>query len=468
MTIFWILAAGLAGLAVLFVVAPLLQSSTADSVDPDDDIDLDQLNLALFKQQLAELDADLAAGKLAQDQYDSARQDLEREALHNVKSAAGPAAAGGSKPPAGRLSHGRLPSARLTAVSLLIAIPLSAFALYLSLGSQDIIPRLESAAAGQSAAPGHAGTADGLPPLEELVTKLEQRLQQTPQDAEGWIMLGRTYFAMRDTEKAENALERAYALMPEDTQVILAYAESIAANSGNTLEGRPAELIAEALKLDPSDPTARWLSGMAAFQRGQFNAAGVAWKQTLAQIDPNSEEAAELRKLIAEAEQRAGVPSETGPIAQTPMPQTPAAQADAGLDSGSDSMPAPASTADQAQPEPAGAAIDVSVSLAPELAAAASPETTVFVYAKAASGPPMPLAVQRLSVGDLPATLRLDDGMAMMPAMRLSNFPQVIVGARVSASGQATAQPGDLEGETGPVASRGAGAVAVQINRVRP
>jgi cytochrome c-type biogenesis protein CcmH len=356
----------------------------------------------------------------------------------------------------------------LTAVSLLVAIPLSAFALYLSLGSQDIIPRLESAAAGQSAAQGHAGTADGLPPLDELVTKLEQRLQQTPQDAEGWIMLGRTYFAMRDTEKAENALERAYALMPEDTQVILAYAEAMAANSGNTLEGRPAELIAEALKLDPSDPTARWLSGMAAFQRGQFNAAGVAWKQTLAQIDPNSEEAAELRKLITEAEQRAGVPSETGPIAQTPMPQTPAAQANAALNSGSDSMPGPTTTADQAQPEPAGAAIDVSVSLAPELAAAASPETTVFVYAKAASGPPMPLAVQRLSVGDLPATLRLDDGMAMMPAMRLSNFPQVIVGARVSASGQATPQPGDLEGETGPVASRGASTVAVQIDRVRP
>jgi cytochrome c-type biogenesis protein CcmH len=467
MTIFWILAAGLAGLATLFVVAPLLQSSAAS--DADDDIDLDRLNLALFKQQLAELDADLAAGKLAQDQYDSARQDLEREALHNVKAEDSSAAT----------ANTRLPSARLTALSLLVVVPLSAFALYLALGSQDMIPQLESAALGQPRASGHAGAEDGLPPLDVLVEKLEQRMQQNPQDAEGWIMLGRTYFAMRDTEKAENALERAYALMPEDTQVILAYAEALAANAGNTLEGRPAELIAEALKLDPSDPTARWLSGMAAFQRGQFSAASVAWKQSLAQLDPNSEEAAELRGLIAEAEQRAGVPSEarvadaSGPQANTAVDaKIDAGGGDAGGDgsAGADAAVAAAQTgaAEQGPPEPVAAGIEVEVSLAPELAQEAGPETTVFVYAKAAAGPPMPLAVQRISVGDLPTTLHLDDAMAMMPAMQLSNFPQVIVGARVSATGQAMAQPGDLEGETGPVASSGAGTVAVQINRVRP
>ncbi len=120
------------------------------------------------------------------------------------------------------------------------------------------------------------------------------------------------------------------------------------------------------------------------------------------------------------------------------------------------------------QPQASAAAIDVEVSLAPGLAQQAAPETTVFVYAKAAAGPPMPLAVQRITVADLPTRLRLDDSMAMMPAMKLSSFPQVIVGARISPSGQAMPQPGDLEGETGPIPSGSAGQVTVTIDRVRP
>jgi cytochrome c-type biogenesis protein CcmH len=118
------------------------------------------------------------------------------------------------------------------------------------------------------------------------------------------------------------------------------------------------------------------------------------------------------------------------------------------------------------QPGPA-AAIDVNVSIAPALADRLPPQTTVFVFARAAAGPPMPLAVQRLTLADLPASVQLDDSMAMMPQMRLSAFPQVVVGARVSPSGQAMPQPGDLQGETGPVASTTAGAVSVTIDQVR-
>ncbi len=319
MTIFWILVAGLAGLALLFVLAPLLGDRPADQ--HADDIDLDEVNLSLFKQQVAELDADLAAGKLDQDQYDSARQDLEREALNNV---GGQEVGGATDDGAQATKPGVvLPSARLTAVALLVAVPAATLALYLMLGSQEMIPRLDAGAAGQVAtAQGHSGSADGMPPLGELVAKLEQRMQQNPDDAEGWIMLGRTYFAMRDAAKAETALAKAYALMPNDIQVLLAYAEAVAANNGNSLEGRPAELIAEALQVDPNDVTARWLSGMVAFQRGQFTAATVAWKAVLGQIDPSSEDAAELRQLIDTAEQRAGVPTDARLAAQSPATAT--------------------------------------------------------------------------------------------------------------------------------------------------
>ena len=442
MIIFWILAAGLAGLALLFVLAPLLRPA---STGPADNVDQDQVNLALFEQQLAELDADLAAGKLEQSQYDSARHDLEREVLRNVATDV-PRGAGGMRS-----------NARLTALALLVSVPASALALYWTLGNQHIIPRLEASAAGQSATVAsqsspHSGGTEGLPPLDVLVSRLEERMRQTPDDADGWTMLGRTYYAMRQNDKAEAALARAFELTPKDPQVLLAYAQTIAAANGNRLDGRPAELIAEATALSPDDPTGSWLSGMLAFQRGQYNAAVVAWKKVLPQIDPSSDNAAELRRLIAEAEQRAGVPAEARMAAQTAAP---AAQAPSAGDAG------------KAQPA-AGAAVEVSVSLEPDLAKQVTPDTTVFIYAKAASGPPMPLAAKRVTVAELPLTLRLDDSMAMMPAMKLSSFPQVIVGARVSASGQPMPQPGDLEGEVGPIASSGAGPVAVLIDHVRP
>ena len=110
----------------------------------------------------------------------------------------------------------------------------------------------------------------------------------------------------------------------------------------------------------------------------------------------------------------------------------------------------------------------MSVTLAPALAAQAAPDDTVFVFARAPAGPPMPLAVQRLKVADLPATLSLDDSMAVIPTLRLSGYPEVLVGARISKSGQATPAAGDLEGEAGPVKASGGSAVVVAIDRVRP
>ena len=113
-------------------------------------------------------------------------------------------------------------------------------------------------------------------------------------------------------------------------------------------------------------------------------------------------------------------------------------------------------------------ALQVEVSLAEPLWREADVNHSLFIYAKAASGPPMPLAVKRLKVADLPVTVTLDDSLAMTPEMRLSNFPQVIVGARISASGQASPQRGDLEGETGPLAPADQPAVKVLIDRARP
>jgi cytochrome c-type biogenesis protein CcmH len=471
MTIFWILAAGLMALAALFVVAPLIGGRIAGAGEPD--IDQAHVNLSLFKQQLAELDADLAAGKLERTQYEAARRDLERELLRDTADL-GPA----DPRPAADV---KLPGPRLTAAALLFAVPVTALVLYLILGERQIIPRLDLAAAGADTQQ-HAGGPAGMPSLEVLVARLEERLRQVPDDGEGWTMLGRTYFATGRVKDAERALARAHELLPEDTQVTLAYAETIAANNDSSLEGKPAALISEALAAEPDNATARWLSGMVAFQRGQFQSAATAWKGVLAQVDPAGKDAAELKRLIAQAEQRAGIPAEmqlaAGSGGTGVMSGGASAQASAGEPGAAAAADASSAAAAQtpgviaaeptdAKPAAAGG-VDVTVSLAPALAGRMPPDTTVFVFARAASGPPMPLAVQRLTLADLPASMRLDDSMAMMPQMRLSAFPQVMVGARVSPGGQAIPQSGDLEGETGPVSSTGAGAVSVTIDRVHP
>lgn len=488
MTIFWILAAGLAVLAILFAIAPLLQASshTAEDVGEATNSETDQarLNLSLFKQQLTELDADLDSGKLDQTVYESARRDLERELLNDLGDRDPLTAASGTAKPAGST---RLPGPQATAMALAVAIPVGALVLYSLIGSQALIPELERQAASGAAAQPAGGNA--LPPMEELVARLEQRLEQEPEDSEGWMMLGRTYFATGDRQQAERALARAYELNPADTMIVLTYAETIATNNDNQLEGRPAELISEALELDPDNTTARWLAAMVAFQRGQFRSAATSWKTLLDVVDPASEEAGELRSMIEEAEQRAGIPSQARQLAS-------AAGADAAqpVDTGNSDAPSPAtggaaaepsalqepSAADASPPEQAatpvsasppaasgGPGMRVSARLAPALEGRYPPSTTVFIFARAASGPPMPLAVQRLTLGDLPVEVRLDDSMAMMPAMRLSNFPQVVVGARVSPSSQAMPRPGDLEGEVGPLASNGDDPVTVVIDRVR-
>ncbi len=473
MITFWLLAAGLAGLAVLFAVVPLLLASARYARDQaaasDEDTEQAQLNLKLFKEKLAELDIDLDAGKLDQRDYEDARRDLERELLHDLGDRDPLTQAAASQPNA-RLAY-QLPSPRKTVRALLLIMPLSALILYALIGNQGLIPQFE-----QVAASGGAGASRGrneLPPLDELIARLEQRLEQQPDDAEGWMMLGRTYYATGSPERAQSALARAYELAPDDPMIVLAYAESIAVNNENRLEGRPATLISEALALEPDNTMARWLAGMVAFQRGQFRSAATTWRKLLDKVEPDSEDAAELRNLIGEAEQRAGLPEEAQRLAQATSPAD-VAQAPEATPTGAHPVErdaAPALTEGgvpkRTPAQNATPGIQVQVALAPELSGRFPPNTAVFIYAKAAAGPPMPLAVQRVTLADLPLQVRLDDSMAMMPSMQLSSFPEIIVGARVSASGQAVASPGDLQGETDPVANDTAETVQVRIDEVR-
>ncbi len=437
MIIFWILVAGLTGLAVLFIVRPLLRTLVADAA-----LSQGQLNLQVFRRRRDELDGDLAAGVLDQDQYAAALKDLERELLYDLGGDAAP----GDRSASPRADDGRAP---ILALILGVALPVATVLAYLQLGDQGIILRIETAGgATGEAAPG--ADPQATQSLEVLAQGLTERMQMTPDNLDGWLMAGRTYFAIGQPAKALETLERAYQLAPEQASVLAAYAEALGANAGNRLSGRPAELIRTALRLEPTNPNARWLDGMLAYQEERYTAAVQRWQVLLSELDPAGQEAQQLAAMIAEAQGRAS------PAA------APASNASATATAPAHAGPAVIATEDTE------ARIQVNVTLAPTLTAQAAPDDTVFVCARAPTGPLMPLAVQRLRVADLPATLSLDDSMAVIPTLRLSDYPEVLVSARISKSGQATPSAGDLEGQTGPVKASGGPPVAVAVDRVRP
>jgi cytochrome c-type biogenesis protein CcmH len=445
MTIFWMLLAGLAALALLFVLPPLLRPAPAPATPGQDE---NQLNLALFQQQLQELEQDLAAGVLDRAQFEAARHDLEKGLLQDIHERA-PA------PP--------VRSGRWAALVLPVALPAAAFALYLGVGEHTAIDRVRAAAV---TTPGSGPDGQPMPDMATLVERLARRMEQNPDNLDGWVMLGRSYLAMGQADRGVQAYERALALAADHPEVLLGYAEALA-KTRQSLDGRPAELIASVLEIEPANPNGLWMMGLVEVQRGNPAAALPHWTRLEGLLEPGSEDAATVRQHITRARRQAGLDPEPAAPAQTGPAATPAP--------GSTQTPTQAPAPEQADrttaPAPAAGTtgtLRVEVTLADTLADQAPPDATLFVFARALSGPPMPLAVQRLRVTDLPARVTLDDSMAMMPQMRLSAFPQVLVGARISPSGSATAQSGDLQGEVQPVTPGQAETVRVVIDSLRP
>jgi len=290
---------------------------------------------------------------------------------------------------------------------LVLAIPLVAGALYWTLGNYQSLSQVDQPAAANQAAP-------ELEQMKNMVAGLAERLKEQPNDAMGWTMLGRSYKYLQQYPKAVEAFEHAYRLIGDQPEIMLLYADALAFADNEQMAGKPAELVFKALAMEPDNVTGLWLGGMAKAQAGDFAAAMALWEKLEAQLPQGSEAQQEIQVLLAKL--------------ATQMPEG-AVQAE--------SKPVlPAKTA----------SVAVQVSLAPELQQSAGPNDTVFIYAQALSGPKMPLAIARQQVSELPLTVNLTDAMAMTPAMKLSNFEQVKLLARISKSGDAMQQPGDLIG----------------------
>ena len=392
MIVFWFIAAALAAVALLLVLRPLVRRRESQRVSRS------EANVSIYKDQLRELDAELAAGTLSADDHGRARLELEARLLEDVPSA----------------EVERAPArSRAAAVAVGVAVPLLALGIYFIAGTPGALdPRQAVPSADQ---------------VEAMVARLAAKLRENPDDADGWKLLGRSYTVMGRYAQAVEAYAKAAERSPRDAQLLADLADVLAMARGQSLQGEPEQLALRALEIEPGNLKALALAGSAAFERKDFAAAAKHWERMLAYVEPNTEDARAIQQNVAEARSLANEKPSTSPK----------------------------------PPSPSG--LRGTVSLEPNLKDQVSPEDTVFVFARAAEGPPMPLAVARVRVRDLPYRFALDDSMAMSPALKLSAFPKVVVTARVSKSGGAVAQPGDLQGASGPVANDAA-AVRVVID----
>jgi len=390
MTGFWIFGAALAVLTLVLLLRPLLFSRTAGKVRRKD------ANISIYKDQLRELDADLASGKLAPADHARSRAELEARLLHDV---AQPEADPSAVPGRG---------ARALVLTLALAVPLSAALLYLGVGSPTALtPRADP----------HNFDAKE---LAALVERLAARMRDKPDDAEGWKLLGRSYAALGRFPEALDAYAKAAVRKPRDAELLADMADVLATTRSTRLQGEPEKLVLRALEIDPQNLKALALAGTAAFDRKDFDGAVRYWQRMLPLVEAGSEDARQIQGSIAEARSLGGA---------------------------------------------APRALNGRVSISKKLAAQASPDDVVFIFARAVQGPPLPLAVKRVRVRDLPLEFALDDSMAMAPGMNLSAHPRVVVGARISKSGQPTAQAGDLQGLSAPVTNDAKG-VSVVIDSV--
>ncbi len=384
----------LIAIALVALLYPLLRRDPGET-----SVARGQINARVYRDQLAELETDRANGIIDPAAGDQSKRELERRALQDITE---------DEPSTTR-------AARWPAIVLVLVIPFAAILTYSALGKPSaILPATDE----------HAITVEK---IQRMVSDLATRLEAHPEDLKGWVMLGRAYKVMNRLPESIKAFEHAGAALDEDPQNLIDFAEVLAREDKENFRKRGEPLITRALKINPDHIPSLVFAGSAAFERGDFRNASMYWKKVLARMPPESEEA----QAVAEAISRA----------------------DAALAQGKNRAKSPATSASAKSSAGTFTGVSGVVSLSPALAAKASPGDTVFVFARAAEGPRAPLAVMRVKVSELPLAFSLDDSQAMSPELRISKFAKIRVEARISKSGNALPQSGDLQGASEIVSS---------------
>ena len=377
MTIFILFAALIVVVALLWLVRPLWRAVPAVMAPAE----RKEANLAIFRDQLAELEREKSEGTLAEAEFEQAQRELRRRLLEEIPSDSDDtvlAVRGAS---------------RKTAMVVGILLPVLAVGGYVLLGKPQALDPLAT-----------VQPATMTPEkIQSMVTGLAEKLKANPDDAQGWVMLGRSYRMLGRNAEAAEAYGKGEAAMAEDPDLLTDYADLLAMLAGGSLDGKPMTLINKALHVDPDHVLALWLAGTASFNRREYGDAVVFWERAVNLLPEGSEDGRMLSESVAEAKRRSSVKIDP-------------AKAVAGR-----------------------------VELAPAMKERAAPGDTVFIFARPTDGTRVPLAVAKIHVADLPYSFVLDDGSAVMSDKRISSQSSVTVEARISRSGNAVARDGDLQ-----------------------
>jgi cytochrome c-type biogenesis protein CcmH len=408
MLLFWVVVIAMIAATLALILPALLKPAKIVTTDANAE------KRAIFRQQFDEIAQDKANGILDAVQYEIAKTELERRMLDEI--GINNVLTTNSKPD------------RTLALILLIVLPLASIFIYYKIGSPTAIGLSNQAIdASQSIEEQSARVGN----VEPLLAAMNAKLAQNPLDGKGWALLARTYVELGRTSDAIPAYEKAVKIIPNDAQLLADYADALAVSNGYNLAGKPTELVGRALKLNPHHIKSLLLAAAAATNRKDYKQAIVYWQNLQKELPADSDIAPKVKASLDEVYRLAGIKA-----------------------------PAAAN-----KPAQAAQGISGTVKLAPALAKNIDPSATVFVYARAAQGAAMPLAIERTTVKDLPYTYHLDDSKGLMPANKLSQASEVIIVARISKTGDAKPQTGDLQGTSSAVKPNG-GKVDIEINEV--
>jgi cytochrome c-type biogenesis protein CcmH len=392
---FWIAATVLIILALAFVLYPVFFHHTGARKQTD----MNNQNLLAYRSRMKELDDEYGAGILDDENYRQLKEELAGAMLDDVP----------ENEPMKRLVKGRRSAMAVGLMSILL-IPVATFFLYQQWGAMD---RVEQFITMQE-----MGSTDAsrLEQMTELSIQLRERLEASPDNPEGWAMLGRTYMRLERYDDAAWAFRQlAGSVSDDDRSESVAYglaAQALFFGSEGAMTEEVTAAIDQARKLNPDEVNALGLLGINAFSQQNYREAIEYWER-IGTVAPDHPQIASIREGIREAYTRLG--EEPPKLA--------------------------------AEPEADGVGVTVQVTLAEAFRDQVPADTTLFVFARRAGaqqGPP--LAVARLTAGQLPAEIRLDDSYSMSPQARISGAEEVVVTARLSRSGSVSAQPGDWQG----------------------
>ncbi len=374
---FWIAAGALLLVALAFLLLPILRGRRAQAEE-----DRTALNVALYEERLAELTSQHSAGTLTAEQLKAGRADAARELLEDTENS--------DKPRIAKLGR----SVPLIAAVL---VPLMGYGLYMYWGASDKVQMARQ-------------FSEQPRTVEEMTAHLEQAVQEQPDSAEAWYFLGRTYMNQERPADAAKAFGRVVEIAGRQPELLGQLAQALYFAGDRQWSDKLQALTDEALQGDPQEVTSLGLLGIAAFEEARYQDAVRFWEQLVAALPEEDPSREAIRGGIKRARQQ--------------------------IEGGSSTTEQASAVSEKA--DTAGATLQIQVALDPKVAESVSPQDTVFVFARAVVGPPVPLAAKRLTIADLPATVTLGDADAMVPSMKISSVEQVTVMARVSRSGDAT------------------------------